>query len=357
MTTLANITPPAVRRLRSVRAADVAGKSVLVRADLNVPLADGQVVDDTRIRAALPTLELLRARGARSITVCSHLGRPKGPDPALRMQPVAERLRELFDGSLTVLENTRYEPGETANDLVYAQRLATGHDLFVEDAFGSVHRAHASTVGVARLLPTYAGLLVEQEVAHLGRLLGPVERPFVLIAGGAKAGDKLTVLAHLGARADTVLVGGKLAQQLRVSGLDGVDFELPIDVLAAERFERSSPPHEVAVDDVPYGWAILDIGPRTRRLYAEALAGARTIFWNGPMGVCEWPVFREGTHAIARAIAEADAYSVVGGGDTLSAINQFGVADAISWASTGGGAALEFLQGKELPGLAVIPSP
>ncbi len=357
MTTVDVVTPPAVRRLRSVRAAEIAGNSVLVRADLNVPLADGRVADDTRIRAALPTLELLRERGARTITVCSHLGRPKGPDPAFAMEPVAERLRELFDGPLTVLENTRFEPGETANELEYARRLADGHDLFVQDAFGSVHRAHASTVGVARLLPTYAGLLVEQEVLHLGRLLGPVERPFVLIAGGAKADDKLRVLAHLGERADTVLVGGKLAEQLHVAGMRGVQLKLPVDVVAAERFDAGAARNTFAVDEVPYGWAVVDIGPSTCARYAHVIASAGTVFWNGPMGVFEWPGCAAGTRAVAEAVAAADAYTVVGGGDSLSALNELGLADKVSWASTGGGAALEFLEGTELPGLAAIPSP
>jgi phosphoglycerate kinase len=347
---------PVGGRLRSVRAADIAGKSVLVRADLNVPLADGRVADDTRIRAALPTLELLRERGAREITVCSHLGRPKGPDAAFAIEPVAERLQKLFGKPLTVLENTRFEPGEAANDLEYAHRLADGHDLFVQDAFASVHREHASTVGVARLLPTYAGLLVEQEVHHLGRLLGRVERPFVLIAGGAKANDKLEALAHLGARADTVLVGGKLAERLRVTGMHDVHIELPVDVLAAARFDPECAPSAFPVDDIPYGWAVVDIGPQTRRRYAETISRARTIFWNGPMGVFEWPSCREGTRAVAEAVACADGYSVVGGGDSLSALKESGLADAVSWASTGGGAALEFLEGAELPGLAVIPS-
>src|SRR5919204_808287 len=203
-----------MRRARSVRDAEPAGKSVLVRADLNVPLEDGRVADDTRIRAALPTLELLRERGAGSVTVCSHLGRPKGADPAFAMAPVETRLRELFDGPLTVLENTRFNPGETKNDPGFARELAEGQDLFVQDAFGSVHRAHSSTVGVSELLPAYAGLLLERELEELGRLLGEVERPFVLISGGAKVEDKLGVLRNLGGRADTVLIGGKMAEGL-----------------------------------------------------------------------------------------------------------------------------------------------
>lgn len=348
--------PPALRPLRSVRDADVAGKRVLVRADLNTPLAGGDVADDTRIRAAIPTLELLRDRGAAAITVCSHLGRPDGPEPAFAIAPVARRLRELFGGPLTVLENTRFDPGETANDIATARRLAEGCDLFVEDAFGSVHRAHASTVGAAHLLPAYAGLLVEAELSHLGRLLGDVRHPFVVVVGGAKAQDKVGMLAHLGALADTVLVGGKLAEQLRVARLDGVDVELPADVIAAQRLEPGAPRGVYAVDEIPYGWVPVDVGPRTRRRYARALSNARTVFWNGPVGVFEWPGCEEGTATVANAIAWSAAYSVAGGGDTLRAVRTFGVAERISWLSTGGGAALELLAGKELPGLAVIPS-
>lgn len=349
--------PSSIRPLRSVRDAPVAGRSVLVRADLNVPLRDGVVADDTRVRAAVPTLELLRDCGAAAITVCSHLGRPKGPDPACSLAPVEARLRELFDGPLSVLENTRFSPGETANDLSFARTLADGHELFVEDAFGSVHRAHASTVGVARYLPTYAGLLVEREVAHLGRLLGDVERPFVLVAGGAKVEDKLRVLAHLGRRADTVLVGGKLAQELRVGDMGTVRFERPVDVVAAEVFDRDARRGTFAADAVPTGWVVVDIGPRTRARFAEIIRRARTIFWNGPLGVFEWPSCRRGTRAAAEAVAASDAYSVVGGADSLRALNELGLMEGVSFASTGGGASLEFLEGRELPGLAVIPSP
>jgi len=344
------------RRVRSIRDADVAGKRVLVRADLNVPLEAGQVADDTRIRATLPTLELLHARGAASITVCSHLGRPSGEDPALSIKPVEARLRELYPGPLTVLENTRFSSGETSNDPAFARVLADGNDLFVQDAFGSVHRAHASTVGVAQLLPTYAGLLLELELEHLGRLLGEVERPFVLVCGGAKADDKLGVLRHLGGRADTILVGGKLAEQLRIANPLEFPAVLPVDVVGANRFEPDAESRIGAADTLPYGWIVLDIGPRTRELFAEILAGAGTILWNGPMGVFEWPRFAAGTKAVAEAVAAAQAYSVVGGADSLRALNQLGLAAQVSWTSTGGGASLELLGGKELPGIAVIPS-
>ncbi|HEX5029238.1 MAG TPA: phosphoglycerate kinase [Gaiellaceae bacterium] len=346
-----------MQRPRSVRDADVAGKRVLVRADLNVPLEDGRVADDTRIRASLPTLELLLARDAAHVAVCSHLGRPKGPDPAFAMTPVAERLRELLpDERIEVLENTRFDPGETKNDPESARRLAEGRDLYVNDAFGSAHRAHASTEGVARLLPAYAGLLLERELEMLGRLLGEVERPFVLVAGGAKVDDKLGVLVHLGERADAVLVGGKMAEQLRDENPLPYDAELPTDVVAATAFEEDAESRVVPYDDVPSGWLGLDIGPETRDRFAAAIAGARTIFWNGPMGVFEWPRFAEGTKAVAEAVAGADAYSVVGGGDSVRAIQELGLADQVSWVSTGGGASLELLEGKELPGVAAIPA-
>src|SRR6266487_6285270 len=344
-----------MRRPRSVRDADVAGKRVLVRADLNVPLEDGRVADDTRIRASLPTLELLRDRGAGAITVCSHLGRPKGPDPAFAMKPVEASLRELFDGELTVLENTRFDPGETKNDPGFARRLAEGQDLFVQDAFGSVHRAHASTVGVAELLPAYAGLLLERELEELGKLLGEVERPFVLVSGGAKVEDKLGVLRNLGGKADTVLVGGKMAEQLREENPLGFEVELPRDVVAAAEFSEGAETQVVPYNALPDGWLGLDIGPETREAFAAAIARAQTIFWNGPMGVFEWPRFAEGTRTVAQAVAQSDAYSVVGGADSARALRELGLADQVSWLSTGGGAALELLGGKELPGVAVIP--
>jgi len=327
-----------------------------VRADLNVPLAHGEVADDTRIRAALPTLEFLRDEGAAGITVCSHLGRPRGFDAGLSMRPVEARLRELFDGPLTVLENTRFEPGETADDPSFAKKLAKGQDLFVEDAFGSAHRAHASTAGVARLLPAYAGLLLEQEVEHLGRLLGPVDRPFVIVAGGAKTDGKLGVLSHIGSRADSVLVGGRLAERLRVAGPLPFEVQLPEDVIGADHLAETARLRQCSIDELPYGWLALDIGPRTRERFVSIIREAKTIFWNGPVGVFEWPLFAGGTRAVAKAVAVADAYTVVGGADSLRALNDFGLTEKISWPSTGGGAALEFLAGRELPGIAVIPS-
>jgi phosphoglycerate kinase len=341
---------------RSVRQAEVGGKRVLVRSDLNVPLEQGRVADDTRIQASLPTLQYLLEHDAAQVRVCSHLGRPKGPDPAFSMEPVRARLRELLpDERVEVLENTRFDPGETKNDPESARRLADGCDLFVEDAFGSVHRAHASTVGAAQLLPAYAGLLLERELTELRKLLGEVERPFVLVSGGAKVEDKLGVLRNLGGKADTVLVGGKMAEELREGSALGFPVELPTDVVAAAAFEADAETKVVPYDALPEGWLGLDIGPESRERFAAAIAGAKTIFWNGPMGVFEWPRFAEGTKAVADAVAGADAFSVVGGADSIRALNELGLADQVSWASTGGGAALELLEGKELPGVAVIP--
>jgi len=346
-----------VHRPRSVRQAEVGGKHALVRADLNVPLENGRVADDTRIRKALPTLEYLLEHDATEVAVCSHLGRPKGPDPGLSMTPVARRLRELLpDERIDVLENTRFDPGETKNDPEFARKLAEGHDLFVEDAFGSVHRAHASTVGVAKLLPAYAGLLLERELDELGKLLGEVEHPFVLISGGAKVEDKLGVLRNLGGRADTVLVGGKMAEELRESNPLGFPVELPRDVVAAAAFEPDAETEVVPYDRLPEGWLGLDIGPETRDAFAAEIAKAKTIFWNGPMGVFEWPRFADGTKAVAEAVAHSEGYSVVGGADSIRALNELGLTDDVSWASTGGGAALELLEGKELPGVSVIPA-
>jgi phosphoglycerate kinase len=346
-----------VHRPRSVRDADIAGKRLLVRSDLNVPLEGGQIADETRIQASLPTLQLLLERDAGEVTVCSHLGRPKGVDATFSIRPVAERLRELLpDDRLRVLENTRFNPGETKNDPGFAKELADDNDLFVQDAFGSVHRAHASTVGVAQLLPTYAGLLLERELTELGKLLGEVERPFVLISGGAKVDDKLGVLTNLGEKADAVLVGGKMAEQIRTDNPLPFDVVLPLDVVAASEFAAGAEAKVVPYDALPDGWLGLDIGPKTRELFAQRISQARTIFWNGPMGVFEWPRFAEGTKAVAEAVASSHGYSVVGGADSARALAELGLADEVSWLSTGGGAALELLEGKDLPGVSVIPA-
>ncbi len=348
-----------------MRDAEVAGRRVLVRADLNVPLENGAVADDTRIRAALPTLELLLERGAAEILVLSHLGRPKGaPDPASSLRPVTARLAVLlgrsvpFDepgSTLTVLENTRFHPGETKNDEAYARELASAADLYVNDAFGSAHRAHASTEGVAHLLPAWAGLLLERELTELGQLLGEPERPFVVVVGGAKVEDKLGVLQRLGERADALLIGGKMAEEIRERNPLTIPVELPSDVVAAASFDADAESRVERSDAVPDGWLGLDIGPKTRAAFAERLAEARTIFWNGPMGVFEWPRFAGGTTAVAEAVAGSGAHSVVGGGDSVRAVQELGLAERISWVSTGGGASLELLEGKELPGVAAIP--
>jgi len=349
-----------VRIPRSVRDADVAGKVVLVRADLNVPLEDGRVADDTRIRASLPTLEVLLERGVREIRICSHLGRPKAEEDRRKysLAPVEARVRELLpDERIHVLENTRFDPRETKNDESFARELAHGCDLYVNDAFGSAHRAHASTEAVAHVLPAYAGLLLEEELSHLGRLLGDVERPFVLVSGGAKVEDKLGVLENLGGRADTVLVGGKMAEQIRDENPLSFPVVLPVDVVAARAFAQDAETRVTPYDELPDGWLGLDIGPETRVRFAAEIVQAKTVFWNGPMGVFEWPRFAEGTRAVAESVARnEDAFAVVGGADSIRALTEMGLVDRVDWASTGGGAALEFLEGKELPGVAAIPT-
>jgi phosphoglycerate kinase len=347
-----------VRLPRSVETAGVARKVVLVRSDLNVPLEDGKVADDTRIRASLPTIRLLCERDAKEVRVCSHLGRPKTEEDRARysMAPVRAALLEAVgDPRVSVLENTRFDPGETKNDQRFAHELADGCDLYVDDAFGSAHRAHASTVGVAELLPAYAGLLLLEELQNLGRLLGDVERPFVIVAGGAKVEDKLAVLENLGGRADEVLIGGKMAEEVRDANPFSFEVVLPRDVVAASSFDADAESREAEFDELPSGWLGLDIGPQTRDDFAGRIARAKTVFWNGPMGVFEWPRFAAGTDAVARAVAASDGFTVVGGGDSVRAVHEAGVADRISWISTGGGASLEFLEGKELPGVAVIP--
>jgi phosphoglycerate kinase len=349
-----------MRMPRSVRDADVAGKTVLVRADLNVPLENGEVADDTRIRSSLPTLALLLENRAAAVRVCSHLGRPKTDDDRAKysMAPVEQRLRELLpDERIRMLENTRFDPGETKNDQAFARELAGGCDVYVNDAFGSAHRAHASTEGVAHLLPAYAGLLLLAELEHLGALLGEVERPFVLISGGAKVDDKLGVLQNLGGRADAVLIGGKMAEQVRVENPLDFDVVLPTDVVGASEFAADAESGIYPFDALPDGWLGLDIGPDSRERFARVIAGAGTIFWNGPMGVFEWPRFAEGTKAVAEAVAANErAFSVIGGADSVRALNELGLAKKISWVSTGGGASLELLEGKELPGVAAIPA-
>ncbi|HUF39822.1 MAG TPA: phosphoglycerate kinase [Anaerolineales bacterium] len=382
---------------RTIRDLDVSGKRVLVRVDFNVPLEDGAVGDDTRIRAALPTIEYLIEHGA-AVILCSHLGRPKGaPDPAYSLEPVARHLgsltsarvkfvgalvgeeaekaaRALGAGEILVLENTRFHPGETANDPDLSVRLAALADVYVNDAFGSAHRAHASTEGVARHLPSAAGFLMEKEIAYLGKVIADPERPFVALLGGAKIGDKIGVIRNLIGKADHLLIGGGMANtffkargdavadslvedealETARSFLDNPKLHLPIDCVIADRFAEEAESRVVPAGDVPAGWRILDIGPETVKAYGAVIAQAKTIVWNGPMGVFEFPSFSGGTFGIARAVAESGAESVVGGGDSVAAINQAGLAGSVTHLSTGGGASLEMLEGKVLPGVAAL---
>ena len=387
---------------RSVSDADVRGKRVLVRVDFNVPLQGNQVTDDTRIRAALPTIQLLLDRGA-AVILASHLGRPKGkPDPKYSIAPAAARLTQLLGrdvrtatdvvgadaqaaaqalqpGQILVLENTRFEPGEETNDPELSRSLAALADMFVNDAFGAAHRAHASTVGVAEILPAYAGLLLLHETSTLSRLLDAPERPFVAILGGAKVSDKLAVIGHLLKRVDALLLGGGMANTLLLAegkeigeslaepdlaeqarGLmaeartRGVSILVPNDVLVAANID-SEHPRIVSSSEVPSEMAIFDIGPDTVREYCSQVSAARTVFWNGPMGVFEKTPFAGGTIGIARCVADSPAFTVVGGGDSIAAIEAAGVADEIDHISTGGGASLELLEGRSLPGIAAIP--
>jgi phosphoglycerate kinase len=385
---------------RSVRDAEVSGKRVLVRVDFNVPMQDGRITDDTRIRAALPTIEDLLTRNAAVILV-SHLGRPKGKVSAeFSLAPVAKRLGELLErevvlsgdvagsdavaaaarlkpGEVLLLENIRFEPGEEKNDPELARRLASLADIYVNDAFGAAHRAHASTVGVAAYLPAYAGYLMQGELDALRRLVENPERPYVAILGGAKVSDKLAVIGNLSSRVDAILVGGGMANTFLLSQghaigkslaepdfvdqarkiLDdarrrGVDVVLPTDVVVAKSLDDGS--STVALAGISDVVAIYDIGKKSAKRYAERIAGARTIFWNGPMGVFERPDFAEGTLSVARAVAESGAFSVVGGGDSVAAIEQAGISDRISHISTGGGASLEYVEGRTLPGVAAL---
>ncbi len=392
----------------SVRDAAVGGRRVLVRVDFNVPLEDGEdgervVADDTRIRAALPTIELLRERGAAVILV-SHLGRPGGKvDPAYSMAPVAKRLSELLGtevklasgvvegdvdltcgalgpGDVLLLENVRFEPGETKNDPKLAESLATLADLYVNDAFGAAHRAHASTAGVAEHIPGYAGLLLEREVTELSSVIESPRRPLVVVLGGAKVSDKIGVIDRFLDVADKILIGGAMAFTFfRAQGVgtgdslveeDGIplaeqalarsqeegsaEIVLPVDLVLGRSFDADTERRESDGTEVPDGWMGLDIGPRSAELYAQAVAAAGTVLWNGPMGAFEMEPFAAGTRAVAEAVAETAATTVVGGGDSVAALKQFGLADRVDWLSTGGGASLELLEGKKLPGVEAL---
>jgi len=385
----------------SVRDSEVEGHRVLLRADLNVPLDDGEVADDTRIRASLPTIELLRDRGA-SIVLVSHLDRPKGPDPSLSMTPVAKRLGELLDapvkqapavvgdevtamaselapGEVLLLENSRFEKGETKNDPALAEALAKLADVYVNDAFGTAHRAHATTEGVAHRLPGYAGLLLEQEVGQLTAVRDDPKRPLIVVLGGAKVTDKLGVIDRFLGFAEEILIGGAMCFSFfKAEGRDtgnslvedeGVEaakrvlaeaeksdtmLELPEDLVLGKKLDPGTETRELNGVDVPEDWMGLDVGANTSANFGRRIARAGTVFWNGPMGAFEIPPFDAATRAVAEAVAAAPGHTVVGGGDSVAALQRFGLADSVDWISTGGGASLELIEGRELPGVEAL---
>jgi phosphoglycerate kinase len=384
---------------KSVTDIDVRGKCVLVRVDYNVPIKDGKVTDDTRIRAAMPTLEYLLQHGA-AVILTSHLGRPKGgPDPKYSLRPVADYLSTLLGqpvafaddcvgpvaeqavkalkpGQVLLLENTRFHPEEEKNDPKMAQQLASLADIYVNDAFGSAHRAHASTEGVAHYLPGVAGFLMEKEIQYLDQAIANPKHPFIAILGGAKISDKIGVIRNLLTKADQVLIGGGMAntffkaqgypigdslvedealetaRQLIKEG--GTHLRLPVDVVVADKFAADAEHKTIEMGPVPDGWRIMDIGPETVKAYSKAVTGAGTVVWNGPMGVFEFPAFAAGTFGLAKAVANSGATTIVGGGDSVAALQQSGLADKITHISTGGGASLEMLEGLVLPGVAAL---
>jgi phosphoglycerate kinase len=384
---------------KTIRDIDPAGKRILVRVDYNVPIKEGKVTDDTRIRAAMPTVNYLLDKGA-ALILCSHLGRPKGgPDPKYSLKPVAEYLSGLLGkpvafaedcvgpvaeaaaqalkpGDVLVLENTRFHPEEEKNSLDLARQLASLADLYVNDAFGSAHRAHSSTEGVARFLPAVAGFLMEEEIRYLGQAIADPKRPFIAILGGAKISDKIGVIKNLLVKADKVLIGGGMANTFfKAQGIPvadslveaealetaqeilkeaGTKFQLPVDMIIADKFDAEAESKTLPVGPVPEGWRILDIGPATVAAYSELLQGAGTVVWNGPMGVFEFPRFAQGTFGVAKAVAECGAVSIIGGGDSVAAVTQAGLEKKITHISTGGGASLEMLEGIMLPGLAAL---
>jgi phosphoglycerate kinase len=388
---------------QTIRDVDWQGKRAVVRVDFNVPLDDDRSIgDDTRIRAAVPTIQYLLDEGA-SVVLMSHLGRPKkGPSDELRLDPVARRLEELLGrsvqkidvttgpeaeaaaqaltpGDVLLLENTRFDPREEKNDPAMAAELAKLGDVYVNDAFGAAHRAHASTEGIARLLPAVAGFLLEKELSALGGAIDNPQHPFVTVIGGAKISDKIAVIDNLLGKVDALLIGGGMANTFLVAqgyevgdslveadsvetarGLieqakkQGADLRLPTDAVIADAFDAKANTQVVSVDAVPAGWRILDIGPETVKAYAGVVRAAKVVIWNGPMGVFELAPFAEGTRGIAQALADSDAQTIIGGGDSVAAIEQMGLADRMSHISTGGGASLELLEGKELPGVAAL---
>jgi phosphoglycerate kinase len=384
---------------KTIRDIDPKNKKVLVRVDFNVPIKDGIVGDDTRIRAAIPTINYLLEKGAK-IILCSHLGRPKGgPDPKLSLKPVAEHLAKLLGkpvafandcigplaeaavkllkpGEVLLLENTRFHPEEEQNDMGMAKKLASLADLFVNDAFGTAHRAHASTEGVTHFIPGVAGFLLEKEIKYLGQAIAAPKKPFVAIMGGAKISDKIGVIKNLLKKADTILIGGGMANTFfKAQGYEIADslveddavktakellkgagnkIMLPVDVVLGDKFEAEAKKKTIPLGQIPAGWRILDIGPETVKAFSKVIAGAGTVVWNGPMGVFEFPKFADGTFGIAKAVAASKAVTIVGGGDSVAAIQQSGLADKITHISTGGGASLEMLEGLELPGVAAL---
>ncbi|MBV6465475.1 MAG: phosphoglycerate kinase [Anaerolineae bacterium CFX3] len=384
---------------KTVRDVDLRGKRVLMRVDFNVPMADGKVTDDKRIKASLPTIQYVLDQGA-SVILMSHLGRPKGgPDPEFSLKAAAETLagllgrpvqmapdcvgpeaekmaKALQPGDVLMLENTRFHAGEEKNDLELAKQMAALGDAYVNDAFGSAHRAHASTEGVARFLPAVSGFLMEQELEYLGRATANPEHPYVAILGGAKISDKIAVVENLLAKCDKLIIGGGMANTfLAARGLDMQDslveaasietaksilaksadkIILPVDAVIADRFDAGADAQTVDVDKIPAGWRMMDVGPKTLEAYKAALSGAKLVVWNGPVGVFEFPKFAEGTFALAKLLAESGATTVIGGGDSASAVKKAGVAKQMTHVSTGGGASLEFLEGKELPGVAAL---
>jgi len=384
---------------KTVKDIDLKGKRVLMRVDFNVPMQDGKVTDDKRIKASLPTIKYVLDQGA-SLMLMSHLGRPKGgPTPEFSLRAAAEVLashlgipvkmapdcvgseveamaKELKPGEVLMLENTRFHAGEEKNDLELAKQMAALGDVYVNDAFGSAHRAHSSTEGVARFLPAVSGFLMEQELEYLGRAVANPEHPYIAILGGAKISDKILVVETLLAKADKLIVGGGMANTfLAAKGLNMQDslveessletaksimakaddkLILPVDAVIADKFEAEANTQVVDVDKIPPGWRMMDVGPKTLELYKQALNGAKLIVWNGPVGVFEMPKFAEGTFALAKLLAESGATTVIGGGDSASAVKKAGVAKQMTHVSTGGGASLEFLEGKELPGVAAL---